>query len=168
MIHFVYPTQANREDVEAFYSEFEQQGETCIGYGSHRDYAVWLKNIHNRITATDLPEGFVQEAFYLCYDGPALVGVLNLKFTLTPYLLNYGGHIGYAVRPSRQGQGLATQMLRQCLDIARGMGMQRLLLVCDEDNPASEKVILRNGASYEDTRYDPEVAVNVKRYWISL
>lgn len=46
--------------------------------------------------------------------------------------------------------------------------MDRLLLVCDDDNYASEKVILRNGGQYEDTRYDPEEAVNVKRYWISL
>lgn len=168
MLTFVYPTEANQADVQAFYAEFKQQDKTCIGYGKHKDYAVWLTNIHNRITATDLPEGFVQEAFYLCYDGPEMVGVLNLKFTLTPYLLNYGGHVGYAVKPSRQGHGLAAQMMRQCLDIARGMGMEKLLLVCDDNNYASEKVILRNGGVYEDTRFDPEEAVNVKRYWITL
>ena len=110
----------------------------------------------------------MQEAFYLCYDGDEVVGVLNLKFTLTPFLLNYGGHVGYAVRPSRQNHGLATQMMRQCMDIARGMGMEKLLLVCDDDNYASEKVILRSGAVYEDTRYDPEEAVNVKRFWVTL
>lgn len=168
MITFVYPTEANRKDVQAFYSEFEQQGKTCIGYGKHKDYDIWLTNIHNRITATDLPEGFVQEAFYLCYDGSEMVGVLNLKFTLTEYLLNYGGHVGYAVKPSRQGHGLATQMMHQCLDIARGMGMDKLLMVCDDGNYASEKVILRNGGQYEDSRYDAEESVNVKRYWVSL
>lgn len=168
MITFVYPTEANRDDVKAFYAEFEQQGTTCIGYDKHTDYDVWLTNIHNRITVTDLPEGFVQEAFYLCYDKDEMAGVLNLKFTLTDYLLNYGGHIGYAVKPSRQGQGLATQMLRQSMDIARGMGMEKLLLVCDEDNIASEKVILKVGGQYEDTRYDAEEAVNVKRYWLPL
>lgn len=168
MISFVYPTETNQEDVQAFYAEFEQQGKTCIGYGKHKDYPAWLTNVHNRITVTDLPEGFVQEAFYLCYDGPELVGVLNLKFTLTPYLLNYGGHIGYAVKPSRQGHGLATQMLRQSLEIAHGMGMDKVLLVCDDDNYASEKVILHNGGQYEDARYDAAEAVNVKRYWIVL
>ena len=88
-------------------------------------------------------------------------GVLNLKFTLTEYLLNYGGHVGYAVKPCNADDA-------PCLDIARGIWMDRLLLVCDDDNYASEKVILRNGGQYEDTRYDPEEAVNVKRYWISL
>ena len=68
MITFVYPTEANRDDVQRFYAEFEQQGKTCIGYGKHKNYDTWLTNVHNRIMATDLPEGFVQEAFYLCYD----------------------------------------------------------------------------------------------------
>ncbi len=168
MLTFVYPTEANREDVLSFYAEFEAEGTACIGCAGYQDYDKWLTGIHNRITGTDLPEGFVQEAFYLCYDGDEVVGVLNLKFTLTPFLLNYGGHVGYAVRPSRQNHGLATQMMRQCMDIARGMGMEKLLLVCDDDNYASEKVILRSGAVYEDTRYDPEEAVNVKRFWVTL
>ena len=49
--------------------QHEQQGKTCIGYGSHKDYVTWLTGIHNRITAADLPEGFVQEAFYLRNGG---------------------------------------------------------------------------------------------------
>lgn len=168
MLTFVYPTAANRADVLDFYAEFAREGTECIGCRGAEDYDRWLTNIHNRITATDLPDGFVQEAFYLCYDGSEMVGVLNLKFTLTPYLLNYGGHIGYAVRPGRQGHGLATRMLRQSLDIARGMGMDKVLLVCDDDNLASEKVIQHCGGQYEDTRYDAEEAVHVKRYWITL
>ena len=51
MITFVYPTEANRDDVQRFYAEFEQQGKTCIGYGKHKNYDTWLTNVHNRITA---------------------------------------------------------------------------------------------------------------------
>jgi predicted acetyltransferase len=40
--------------------------------------------------------------------------------------------------------------------------------VCDEDNYASEKIILKNGGVLENTLYDPEEAVTVKRYWIDL
>lgn len=168
MLRFVYPTESDRRAVQAFYSEFEEQNETCIGYNGYKDFDRWLKGMHGRITMTDLPEGFVQEAFYLCYDGAELVGVLSLKFTLTPYLMNYGGHIGYAVKPSRRRRGLATRMLRQSLDIARGMGMEKLLLVCDNGNIASEKTILRCGGIYEDTRHDSDEDVDVRRFWITL
>ena len=42
------------------------------------------------------------------------------------------------------------------------------LCVCDEDNLASEKVILKNGGIFENSLYDEEECVFVKRYWIDL
>ena len=124
--------------------------------------------MQNRHTGRDLPEGFVRENFYLCYDGAEMVGVFSLKFELTDFLRNFGGHIGYAVRPSRRNRGLATQILAQGLQLARDFGFKSVLCVCDEDNYASEKVIVRNGGEYENRLYDPDEQVWVKRYWISL
>lgn len=98
-LEFVLPDARHRADVLGFYDEFRAQGETCIGYGGYEDFDAWLTGMRNRRTGTNLPEGYVPENFYLCYADGVLVGVLNLKFTLTAYLLHYGGHIGYAVRP---------------------------------------------------------------------
>ena len=44
----------------------------------------------------------------------------------------------------------------------------RVLCVCDEDNVASEKVILNNGGVLENRLFDPEEQEFVKRYWIAL
>ena len=49
--------------------------------------------MNNRISGKNLPAGYVRENFYLCYDGDDMVGVFNLKFELTEFLLNFGGHI---------------------------------------------------------------------------
>ncbi len=57
------------------------------------DYDLCLRGMKNRKTATDLPEGYVRENFYLCYEGAQMVGVFSLKFELTDYLLHYGGHV---------------------------------------------------------------------------
>ena len=168
MLRFVLPGESCRRDVEGFYAEFAAEGTACIGSAAAGDFDTWLANMRDRIAGRSLPAGFVQESFYLCYKEDILVGVLNFKYTLTEFLLNYGGHIGYAVRPSCQGRGLATQMLRQSLDIGRGMGYDRLLLVCDDDNTTSERVIQKCGGMYEDTRFDPGEQVDVKRYWINL
>lgn len=124
--------------------------------------------MQNRHTGTNLPQGYVREDFYLCYDGNDMVGVFSLKFELTKFLLKYGGHVGYAVRPSRRNCGLATQILKQGLQISKEAGFDRILAVCDEDNIASEKVILRNGGVLENTLYDEEERVFVKSYWIDL
>lgn len=168
MVNFVLPTDADRNDVLSFYSEIENDGSACIGFKNYRDYGLWLTGMQNRRTGENLPEGYVRENFYLCYDREVLVGVFSLKFELTEFLLNFGGHIGYAVRPSERNRGIATQILKQGLELAKQFGFDRILCVCDEDNDASEKVILKNGGILENELYDPDEKVVVKRYWIQL
>ncbi len=167
MLDFMLPTEKNKEDVLAFYKEFEADNSVCIGMHNYEDYDVWLTGMRNRHTGKNLPQGYVQEDFYLCYLAEELVGVFSLKMTLTDYLFNYGGHIGYAVRPSRQNQGIATKMLEKGLEIARNHGFKQILCVCDEGNEASEKVIRKNGGVFENALYDSEEDVIVKRFWIS-
>lgn len=139
MLSFVLPSNENKSDVLEFYGEFEKNNETCIGYDNYKNFDEWLIEKQNRHSGENLPDGYVRENFYLCYDNDEIVGVFSLKFELTPFLLNYGGHIGYAVKPTKQNQGLATKMLKYGLDIAKTLGFDKLLLVCDEDNYASEK-----------------------------
>lgn len=168
MLHFVLPAEQHRNDVLSFYEEVETGGGACIGIGGYRNFDLWLAGMRNRHTGKDLPDGYVRENFYLCYEGSRLIGVCSLKFELTQFLLEYGGHIGYATRPADRNRGLATQMLRQVLDLARDFGFTRVLCVCDDDNYASERVILKNGGVLEDERCDPDEDVIVKRFWIQL
>lgn len=168
MLRFVFPSESNREDVLAFYAAFEKNGGQCIGCKYGKDYTLWLTDMQNRRAGKNLPQGYVQENFYLCYSGEEMVGVCSLKLELTEYLLQYGGHVEYAVHPALQNRGYGTEILAQTLRIAREPGFHRLLCVCDEDNYASEKIILKNGDVLENTLYDPEEAVTVKRYWIDL
>lgn len=168
MLKFVLPDKHNRDDVISFYDKIAHSGGVCIGFQNYKDYDGWLTGMQNRHTGKNLPEGYVRENFYLCYDGDEMIGVFSLKFELTEYLRNFGGHIGYAVSPSRRNHGLATQMLKQGIEIARESQFERILCVCDEDNYASEKVILKNGGVLENKLFDPEENVVVKRYWIQL
>ena len=45
------------------------------------------------------------------------------------------------------------------------MGIQKLLVVCDETNTASEKAILANGGVFE--KYIETGGCRMKRYWIN-
>lgn len=168
MLNFLLPAEINRNDVLSFYNEFEDGGGECIGFRNYKNYGLWLAEMQNRHTGENLPKGYVRENFYLCYDREVLVGVFSLKFELTDFLFNFGGHIGYAVRPSKRNRGLATQMLKQGLELAKQFGFHRILCVCNKDNYASERVILKNGGFFENELYDPDEKVTVKRYWIQL
>ncbi len=90
------------------------------------------------------------------------VGALSLRHELNDHLRAEGGHIGYAVRPSAQGRGVATQVLGLALDRARGLGIDRVLLACEQTNPASARVIEKWGGVLEDVRG------LMRRYWIDL
>lgn len=52
--------------------------------------------------------------------------------------------------------------------LSREFCFSRILCVCDEDNYASEKVILKNGGILENKLFNPDEQVFVKRYWIDL
>lgn len=165
---FVLPERKHKEDVLNFYAEFEKSGKSCIGCANGNDFEKWLVEMTNRHLGKDLPQGYVKENFYLCYDKAELVGVFSLKFELTEYLYNFGGHIGYAVAPHLQNKGYATQILKQGCEIAKNLGFDKILLVCNEDNIASEKVIVKNGGVYVNSLFDKEENVEVKRYLITL
>jgi predicted acetyltransferase len=94
------------------------------------------------------------------------VGCISIHHELNDALRLEGGHIGYDTVPSFRGRGVATEMLRQALPLARALGLVEVLLTCDDTNAASIRVIERNGGSLRETR---SLATNrpLKRYyWI--
>ncbi|GAW51777.1 MULTISPECIES: GNAT family N-acetyltransferase [unclassified Nocardioides] len=110
--------------------------------------------------ATLQPEGRVHCTYYWITEGDEFVGYLALRHALTPWLLEEGGHIGYAVRPSRRGEGHASRALALAVRAAGEHGLDRVLLTCDADNVASRRTIEGAGGEHEDSRNGK------RRYWI--
>lgn len=113
---------------------------------------------------TDLerPAGVVPDTKLWITQNQTYLGAVSLRHELNDHLLVEGGHIGYSVRPSARGRGIATWALTATLDLARSMGIDRALLTCDETNPASVRVIEHCGGGLDDVRGA------VRRYWVDL
>jgi predicted acetyltransferase len=109
---------------------------------------------------TELPEDRVPSTYYWITEGDEFVGYLALRHRLNAKLLEEGGHIGYAVRPSRRREGHASRALALALDRAAALGLERVLLTADDDNVGSWRVIERVGGRHEDTRS------GMRRYWV--
>jgi predicted acetyltransferase len=87
-----------------------------------------------------------------------------LRHSLNDFLRRLGGHIGYIVVPDHRGRGHATEMLRQGLDLARSMGLEKVLVTCDEGNVASRRTIEKCGGEYEKSNSGPEAPAGKRRY----
>ena len=113
-------------------------------------------------------ETHVPDRTFFCLDEDTgrFVGAVNLRLRLNRRLLEQGGHIGDGIRPSLRGQGYGTRMLALALEKCRELGIYHVLMVCDKDNPASARVIRKNGGVLEN---EPVVdGCIIQRYWIDL
>ena len=112
----------------------------------------------------EIPEGMVHCDYYWITAesgaGAEVVGFLALRHRLNAWLFEEGGHIGYSVRPSRRGEGHASRALGLAVRRSADLGLDRVLVTCDEPNHPSARTIERNGGVQEDVRNGK------RRYWI--
>ncbi|WP_018750866.1 GNAT family N-acetyltransferase [Paenibacillus sanguinis] len=90
---------------------------------------------------TNLPEGYVFQTIYWMFVDDRPVAYGKLKHQLNERLKEYGGHIGYIVRPTERGKGYGKAFLSELMNVARNIGLDELLITCDETNVRSRKVI---------------------------
>lgn len=72
-----------------------------------------------------------------------------------------GGHIGYHVVRPWQGQGHATEMLRQGLEKAAHLGISPALLTVAPSNAASLRVVEKCGGVFDGVNHEGE-----QRFWV--
>ena len=75
-----------------------------------------------------------------------MLGMIDVRHALTvPFLQEYAGHIGYAVRPTGRRKGYATRMLKLALSYSSSIGIPAVRLGGYADNKASIRTIERCG-----------------------
>lgn len=129
---------------------------------------VWFEELKKRSCEDTVPKGLVPSSTYLAVreKDNYIVGMIDIRHYLNEYLTQVGGNIGYGVRKTERNKGYAKQMLKLALEKCKELKIKKVLITCDEDNIASEKVILSANAKLEDIRnVDGE---NKKRFWIDL
>lgn len=154
---------------ESPFSKMREEWDGVVGFSlmhaliEDLPFSSYLEILKNQQQYGDVP---VTTLF--AFEGEEIVGRISIRHRLNEYLSQVGGHIGYGVLPRFRGKGYATQMLKEALEICRGLGLEKVLVTCNEDNDISARVIMNRGGVYDGV-YDPkDGSSKKKRFWIDL
>ena len=168
---FRKPSADDITEIEMFKAECETAGSGMDGTGIlfQSTAAEWIKYIDDMENLSDRNQvRCCQFGLFDC-ESDRLLGLLQVRMDLKGYLVDFGGHIGYCVRPSERRKGYAKEMLRRSLKFCREKGLEKILITCLEDNIGSTKTIESCGGVFEKTVFDDiNYKANMKRYWIEI
>jgi predicted acetyltransferase len=129
---------------------------------SFEDFKNALPRLVEISLGKNLPNDYVPQTIYWMYVDDRPVAYGKLRHKLNDKLLEYGGHVGYIVRPSERGKGYGKLFLGQLKSAAKTIGIERLLITCDDTNSRSRAVVENNLGKLE------EIKDGICRYWIEI
>lgn len=170
-LELIPPDEDWAEAVWNYKTEFEDRGDSLDGtacLGTAASFSDWLAAVRDNAKADTVRPGMVPATTLLAVRRAdrSLVGMIDIRHTLNDYLFQFGGHIGYSIRPGERRKGYAREMLGLGLDVCRRLGLDRVLVTCDSENTASAKTI-RSGGGVLENRV-PEGEGFTDRYWIEV
>lgn len=169
----VKPDETMLTEIVSYREVFLAAGDSMDGTGPLRrmeDPLEWLAFNQLAEQRETKPENWVpSEQFALLRERDhKIVGMTQFRHEFNDFLREFGGNIGYSVRPDERRKGYAKRMLTECLKVCRAFGLERVLITCLVENEGSRRTILSCGGVYDKTVYCERDNVNLERYWITL
>lgn len=176
--HLELPSIGRKNDALEYIEEFYEYGSEIHGTGSldralkkGKTYEEWLDNnikLHDESYA--LENGLVPSYtyFFVREDDNRIVGMIDLRLGLNEYLRNFGGHIGYSIRPTERRKGYNKINLYLVLQEAQRYNLDKVLITCADSNEGSKKTILSFGGDYEKNTFDESDNETMELYWIDV
>ena len=169
----VEPSEEYAEQIAEYKQAFLDADSSMDGCGPLRRCetpTTYISECRKYTSPDTLPEGLVlaTQFFYIRKADNRLVGMIQVRHYFNDWLSEFGGHIGYSIKPDERRKGYATSMLKAVLPYCKEIGLDKILISCIDSNIGSEKTILNNGGVYESTVYEQDRKYNLKRFWITI
>ena len=172
------PSIERKKDALEYIEEFYEHGSQIHGTGSldrelkkGKTYEEWLdNNIKLHDENFDFKKGLVPAYTYFLVreDDNKIVGMIDLRLGLNEYLRNFGGHIGYSIRPTERKKGYNKINLYLILQVAQNNDLDKVLITCANYNEGSRKSILSLGGKFEKNTFEESDNETMELYWIDV
>ena len=114
------------------------------------EYKEWLRKSAKSSEQTGIVDGWkVPSTIFWLFENSRPVGFGKVRHFLTDALLENGGNVGCAIRPSERGRGLGTRLLALLIVECKKLGVEKILLTIRNDNIPSIRAALANGGTIE-------------------
>lgn len=162
-LYLEVPTVARKNEAYEFIQEFLDNNSSINGSGSlHRyvnkeknNYGEWLEKLEEDYVRIPDENKVPSRTFFLIRESDnKIIGMINIRLVLNERLKNFGGNIGYGIRPSERGKGYNKINLYLGLKICNEYGIDNVLLDADLNNPASWKTMEALGGIRVREYYD--------------
>ncbi len=104
-----------------------------------------LEVVLTKTTPADPSRAYLPDYSFKMRVGDKKAGRLNLRIGNMGKVVNFSGHIGYAVEPEHRGRHYAERACRLILPIAKAHGQNPVWIMCNPTNMASRRTIERLG-----------------------
>lgn len=106
------------------------------------NFELYVKKLLDHSRGENLPSGWTIpcSTFWLVNHKKEVLGIIRIRHKTIPI----HGNVGYDVPPRYRNKGYAKKLLKLSLPYAKGIGLNSLILTCEEGNAFSEKVIKSN------------------------
>lgn len=125
-------------------------------------------NIENIEYAKKLEKSQMKTFLLIRKNDDKIVGALNIRWNLPENIKQFGGNIGYGIRPTERKKGYNKINLYLGLIEAKKIGLKEVKLVCETNNLCSVKTIEALDGILQRVEIDPCDGVLTSIYWLNV
>jgi len=172
------PSLERKEEAMEYLQEHVENNSELYGTGGMDKclqglkYDDWLINIEKRKDeeyAKNMNKCPGKTFFLIRTTDNKIVGMISIRYNLTKEMLEWGGHIGYGIRPTERRKGYnKINLYLGLIEAKEKFKLDKVMLDCSADNIGSNKTIQSLGGVLERSEIDPTDNTLTNVYWINV
>ncbi|WP_105615813.1 GNAT family N-acetyltransferase [Vallitalea okinawensis] len=135
---------------------------------AEKDFKEFVTDLINFSKGINIPEDWVPCSSFWLIDRDEVVGVIRIRHRVDNDYLQMIGHIGYEIKSSKRKRGYGSRLLELGLKEAKKLGLEEVLVTCNEDNIGSLRIINKFNGEYKKSFIDDETGKTVLQYKVCV